>query len=369
MKALTGIAAGGAVAALGVTLWHLNPTPEAQLRENWVMLERYCVDCHNDAELTGGISFEGADPENIHSNPEMFEAAIRKLRVGMMPPRTEPQPAPELRTAFLTSLESTLDAAAQAQPFAGTKPVHRLNRAEYANAVRDLLGVTVDVSELLPSDGGDFGFDNIAAALTTSPFLLERYLTAAQRIGALALGDPEAVPTAAAYKIGVEVTQNQYMEGLPLGTRGGTAVTHIFPADAEYEFSGRLLRTVAEGYVGVEGHAQPHEFVITIDGDQVYSAMIGGPEDHELSSQDIVESRVAVDARMTSPRIAVTAGPHEIGFTWTDRPGVEQNIWQPSLRNTQEAHNPAGLPRLETVSVAGPFDVTGVSDTPARERI
>ncbi len=166
--------------------------------------------------------------------------------------------------------------------------MHRLNRAEYANAVRDLLGVEIDVAELLPSDGGDFGFDNIASVLTTSPLLLERYLTAALRIADAAIGDVQAAPTAATYKIGVEVTQNQHMAGLPIGTRGGTVVRHNFPADAEYVLSGRLLNTVAEGYSGVEGHDEPHEFVITIDGEQVFSARIGGPEDHAENSRDFL---------------------------------------------------------------------------------
>ena len=182
------------------------------------------------------------------------------------------------------------------EPYAGAQAVHRLNRAEYANAIRDLLGVEVDVTELLPSDGGDFGFDNIATALTTSPLLLERYLTAALRVADVAIGNPDTVPTAATYKIPVDVTQDQHMEGLPIGTRGGTVVTHNFPADADYVLSGRLLRTVAEGYVGVEGQDTPHQFVITVDGEQVYTAAVGGPDDHKESAADILASRV-VDRR------------------------------------------------------------------------
>ncbi len=363
--------AGAAVvvaAAAGTYFW-AHRSPEAALERRWAMLNRYCTDCHNDAEFTGGVSFEGLKPADVHADPGLFEAAIRKLRVGMMPPRDEPQPDPELRTEFVTALESTLDADADAHPFAGATPVHRLNRAEYANAIRDLLGLEVDVEALLPSDGGDYGFDNIAAALTTSPLLLERYLTAALRVGALAVGDIETLPSAASYKIGVEVTQDQYVEGLPLGTRGGTAVRHNFPADADYVLAGRLLRTVAEGYVGVEGWDEPHEFVITLDGKQVYSAPVGGEEDHKLSAEDILQSRVEIDARMTSPRIPVTAGPHEVGFTWVDKPTMKQDVWQPSLRATQEAHNPSGLPRLETAIIEGPYDVRGVSETPSRERI
>jgi hypothetical protein len=370
MKAWRYALTGTALAAAGAAVYLLQvPSPEAVLQERWAMVDRYCLDCHNDAEYTGGVSFEGLSPTEAHADAEIWEAAIRKLRVGMMPPRGEPQPLPEERAAFVAALESTLDAAAEARGYAGASPVHRLNRAEYANAIRDLVALKVDVAELLPSDGGDFGFDNIAAVLTTSPMLLERYLTVAMRVSALAVGDVDAVPTSAAYKIGVEVTQDQHMDGLPLGTRGGTVVRHNFPADASYVLSGRLLRTVAEGYAGVEGHDTPHEFVILVDGEQVYSALIGGEEDHELSSRDILDSRIAVDERMTSPPIPISAGPHDVGFTWIARPAQRQDVWQPSLRATQEAHNPSGLPRLETVSVEGPYDVTGVSSTPSREQI
>jgi hypothetical protein len=361
-----GVAAAAAAVALVVATQR---SPDAVLYERWAMVDRYCVDCHNDAELTGGISFEGLKPENVVADARVWEAAIRKLRLGMMPPREEPQPEPEAREEFVVALESTLDAAAAERPYAGSEGVHRLNRAEYANAVRDLFGVELDVAELLPSDGGDFGFDNIASVLTTSPLLLERYLTAAMRIADAALGNVDAAPTAATFKIPVEVTQNQHMAGLPLGTRGGTVVRHHFPADAEYVFSGRLLNTVAEGYAGVEGHDEPHEFIITIDGEQVFSAQVGGPEDHAQNSADFLVARAMIDERMTSPRLPITAGPHDVGFTWVERPAVEQNVWQPPLRATQEVHNPSGLPRLETVAIEGPYEATGVSPTPSREQI
>ena len=219
--------------------------------------------------------------------------------------------------------------------------------------MRDLLGVTVDVAELLPSDGGDFGFDNIATALTTSPLLLERYLTAGLRIAELAVGDAGAEPGTATYTISTVVTQNQHVEGLPLGTRGGMVVPHPFPADGEYVFSGRLLKTVAEGLVGVEGHETPHIFVVTIDGKQVFSAPIGGKEDHETATENKPVAREEFDKRMVSPRIKVTAGLHEVGFTFIERPAQEQNMWQPSLRASQEAHNPAGMPRLRNAHHRG----------------
>jgi len=345
-------------------------SPEVQLERQWAMIDRYCVDCHNDAEYTGDLSLEGRTPAQVHADAEIWEKAIHKLKIGMMPPRGEPQPEPEVRAQFVSALENSLDAAYMNAPNAGSPKVHRLNRAEYSNAVRDLLAVEADLAEFLPSDGGDFGFDNIAEVLTTSPMLLERYLTVALRVSDLALGDPEAVSGSTAFKLPLDLTQNYHLEGLPLGTRGGIAVTHTFPADAEYVFSGRLLRGVEEGYFGIEGHDIPHEFLILVDGETVFTSEVGGKEDHELSvAEGINVAQFAVDKKMTSPRIFVTAGPHEIAFTWKERPEREQNVWQPALRASLEIHNPSGMPRLEYGAVEGPYNATGVSNTPSRDRI
>ncbi|HVJ31407.1 MAG TPA: DUF1592 domain-containing protein, partial [Gammaproteobacteria bacterium] len=362
---------GGGVAVAGAAAyWLMKPAPEAQLQEQWGMLERYCVDCHNDAELTADLSFEGRRPDDVHSDPAVWEEVLRKLKIHAMPPRQEPQPAGETVAQFVAGLEGTLDAAAAAKPYAGDTKVHRLNRAEYANAVRDLLGVEADLSSLLPSDGGDFGFDNIAEVLTTSPMLLERYLTVALRVADMAVGNPDAALTATEYRIPFELTQDKHLEGLPLGTRGGTRVRHTFPADGEYVFSGRLVRGVEEGLFGVEGHDRPHEFLILVDGNTAFEAEVGGAELHELSvAEGINIAQDAVNLAMTSPPIPITAGPHEIAFTWRERSPSEQNAWEPGLRASLEAHNPSGMPRLEYGVVQGPYNVTGVGDTPTRERI
>jgi hypothetical protein len=270
---------------------------------------------------------------------------------------------------FRSALITSLDTAAATKNNPGRYVLHRLNRTEYGNAVRDLLGVNIDVTDLLPSDGGDFGFDNIATALTTSPLLLERYLTAALRISELAVGDAEAEAGTATFSIATVVTQRQHVEGLPLGTRGGELVEYNFPADAEYEFYGRLLDTVAEGYVGVEGHETPYQFIVTLDGEQVFEAPIGGKQDHQSSGKNIVISRAELDKRLVSPRIKVTAGPHQVGFTFIERPTQEQNMWQPVLRDSLEAHNPSGIPRLRTGNITGPYNVTGVSETPSRRKL
>jgi mono/diheme cytochrome c family protein len=348
------------------------PLPEGEGQEYKALLEKYCVTCHNQkAKIPAGapLYLDSANLNDPAADAAVWEKVIRKIGVGAMPPQGAASPGEARLAEFRSWLMTTLDHAAAERVNPGRYVLHRLNRAEYANAIQDLLAVDLDVTGLLPSDGGgDFGFDNIATALKTSPLLLERYLTAALYISDLAVGNTEVAPGSATFTIGFEVTQDEHMEGLPLGTRGGTLVRYNFPADAEYVLSGRLLRTVAEGYVGVEGHEIPHQFVITIDGRQVYSAPIGGKEDHESSSKDILESRIEIDKRMTA-RTSVTAGPHEVGFTWIERTGREQAVWQPSLRASQEVHNPAGMPRLRTVSIEGPYNVAGISDTPSRKRI
>ena len=336
------------------------------------MVTRYCVGCHNTRNpLPAGapLALDTANLADPGADAMTWERVVKKLGVGAMPPQGSPTPGQAELARFRSALVSTLDRAAAKKNHPGRYVLHRLNRAEYANAVRDLLGVTVDVADLLPSDGGDFGFDNIATALTTSPLLLERYLTAGLRIAELAVGDAGAEPGTATYTISTVVTQNQHVDGLPLGTRGGMMVPHNFPADGEYVFSGRLLKTVAEGLVGVEGHETPHLFIVTVDGKQVFSAPIGGKADHDAAKENKAVPREEFDKRMTSPRITVTAGLHEVGFTFVERPTQEQNVWRPSLRASQEAHNPSGLPRLRNGIIEGPYNPTGISESSSRKRL
>jgi hypothetical protein len=362
---------GGAAVALGLGVyWMLPRSPEAKLEQQWSMLGNYCVDCHNDVDVTGDLSLEHLTPDQIAANAAVWEKVVHKLNIGLMPPRDAPQPELAQRAEFLGALVATLDSAAVREPYAAPTQVHRLNRAEYANAIRDLLGVEANLQEMLPSDGGDFGFDNIAEVLTTSPMLLERYLTVALRVADYAVGNPEAVATAASYRIPVEVTQDRHLDGLPLGTRGGQRVTHYFPADAEYVFSGRLVRGVEEGLFGIEGHDIPHDFLVMVDGETVYESQIGGRELHELSvAEGINVAQDSVDSSLTSPPIAVTAGPHEVVFSWRERSAAMQDVWEPGLRASLEAHNPSGMPRLEFGVVEGPYNVTGVSDTATRAAI
>jgi mono/diheme cytochrome c family protein len=343
---------------------------EAAKYRTW--LNQNCVGCHSNRvkqPADDPVNLEAANVEDVIASAATWERVLRKLAVRAMPPQGSKHPSEPEYGAFTTWLSTSLDRAWAGKGLTpGRFVVHRLNRTEYGNAVRDLFAIDVNVDELLPSDGADFGFDNIASALKTSPLLLERYLTAAQRVSLLAVGDRTVPPGNTEYPISREFTQSGYIEGLPLGTRGGTLVKHVFPSDGEYKLSGRLVRGVEEGYAGVEGNDLPNTFVITIDGAEVFSTQVGGIKDNEVQSRDMNEARKMVDERMTG-RVRVTAGEHEVGYTWRDRPYERQDVWQPARRDSQEVHLITGLPRLKAVMVEGPYKVTGISSTPSREKI
>jgi cytochrome c5 len=336
---------------------------EAAKQRAW--LNQNCVACHSSRvkqPADDPVNLESANVDDVIASAATWERVLRKLAVRAMPPQGGSRhPSEPEYVAFTTWLSASLDRAWAGKGLTpGRFLVHRLNRTEYGNAIRDLLALDVNVDELLPSDGADFGFDNIASALKTSPLLLERYLTAAQRVSLLAVGDTAVPPGNTEYPISREFTQSGYIEGLPLGTRGGTVVKHVFPADGEYKLSGRLVRGVEEGYAGVEGNDLPHTFVITIDGAEVYSTQIGGLKDNEVQARDMNEARTIIDTRMAG-KVRVTAGEHEVGYTWRDRPSERQDVWQPARRDSQEVHLITGLPRLKAVMVEGPYDVKGVS--------
>jgi len=335
------------------------------------LVNKYCVSCHNARTANpaeGPVNLEGAAFDDLLGHAGAWERVLRKLSVRAMPPPGMPRPTEAEYAGFTGWLAASLDHAWEGKSTPGRYVVHRLNRAEYANAIRDLVAVDLDVSDLLPTDGAEFGFDNIATSLKTSPLLLEGYVTAAQRVAAMAVGDPQVKPGTTEHSISREFSQNGYIEGLPLGTVGGTVVRHVFPADAEYKLSGRLVRGVQEGYAGVEGNDTPNTFVITVDGTEVYTAPIGGPKDHEMQAADLAAAQPVIDKRMTG-RVRITAGPHDVGFTWKERPSQLQDVWEPARRNSQEVHMIGGLPRLKTVSIDGPYNVRGVGEGPSRERI
>ena len=197
-------------------------TGEISAESGRALLDRNCVSCHNSRLRTGDLALDAVDVANVAEDPEIWETVVRKLRAGAMPPSPRPRPADATYTAFTIWLEEALDQAAGERPNPGrTDTFHRLNRREYHNVIRDLLALEVDVSALLPADDGSYGFDNIAGVLGMSPTLLERYLSAAKKISSLAVGIPSSSPTAETFRLATDLTQDERLDGLPLGTRGG----------------------------------------------------------------------------------------------------------------------------------------------------
>ncbi len=330
------------------------------------LVNQYCIGCHSQRLKTGGLVLEGLDPSNAPANPETWEKVIRKLRASTMPPVGMPQPDPAARQHFIASLESQLDHAAATHPNPGRPILHRLNRAEYANAIRDLLDLNIAAASLLPPDDSAYGFDNISDALGLSPSLQEHYLSAALKIGALAVGDPHVAPGSETWRIKQDLSQNQHIEGMPIGTIGGTHVRYNFPLDAEYVLQARLYRTNLNI---VRGLASEHQVEFAIDGRRMRLASFGGPVDLTSLFEKPTDTGDAVDARLRV-RVPVKAGPHEVTVAFIQGARVEvPDRLQPYLRSSVDNFDWAGLPHLQLLSVTGPFDSKGPGDTPSRRRI
>jgi cytochrome c551/c552 len=328
------------------------------------LVQKYCVTCHSNRVKTGGLSLEGMNPADAASHADVWEKVAVKLRGGMMPPQGMPRPDEPTLDAFAVALERTLDRAASTKMTPGHKPVHRLNRTEYGNAIRDLLDLQVDVADLLPADDESNGFDNIAGVLRVSPSLLEQYLAAARRIGSLAVGSDTDV-VRLAYRIPPDDSQEDHVEGLPLGTRGGLLFRHNFPQDAEYEFSIFLLRNIV-GYM--KGLEYGHLFEVSVDGERVFAAQVGGDEDNRASDANMSEAANKIDERLKT-RVKVTAGPHMVGVTFVKRNASESDEpLQPHERD-HDLQNMNGIPQIDHVNVTGPFNPSGPGDTPSRRRI
>jgi mono/diheme cytochrome c family protein len=328
------------------------------------LVQKYCAGCHNDRAKTGGVSFEGLDPAQAAQHADLWERALLKVRGGMMPPQGMPRPDAPTLDGFITSLEATLDAQVLKNPDPGHKPVHRFNRTEYGNAIRDLLALDVDVAELLPADDESDGFDNIAGALRVSPSLLEQYLAAARKISSLAVGtDTDVVRSA--YRIPPDDSQDEHVDGLPLGTRGGLLFRHNFPQDAEYEFSVFLLRNIVGYMIGLEF---PHQLEITVDGERVFTAQVGGEADNLASDKNMSETANVIDARLKS-RVKVSAGPHMVGVTFVSRNTAESDEPLQLHERNHDLQDMNGMPLVDYVNVTGPFNATGPGATPSRQRI
>jgi Protein of unknown function (DUF1592)/Protein of unknown function (DUF1588)/Protein of unknown function (DUF1585)/Protein of unknown function (DUF1587)/Protein of unknown function (DUF1595)/Planctomycete cytochrome C len=330
------------------------------------VIGKYCVGCHNQRLKTGGLVLENLDPSQAPANAEVWEKVIRKLRANAMPPPGMPQPNSAVRESFIAYLEDHLDRSAEVHPNPGRPVLHRLNRAEYANAIRDLLALDIDAASLLPPDDAAYGFDNISDALGLSPALQEHYLSAALKIGALAVGDPHVTPGSETWRIKQDLSQNQHIEGMPLGTVGGTRVLYNFPLDAEYTFQAKLFRTNLNI---MRGLSTEHQVEFAVDGQRVRLATLGGPADLAALFDKPTDTGDAIDARLRV-RIPVKAGPHEVTVAFLQGPMVSApDRLQPYIRSSVDNFDWAGLPHIQTFAITGPFDATGPGDTPSRRRI
>ena len=338
----------------------------AAVPDNGATLKQYCFTCHNDKLKTAGLSLESMDLAHVASRPDVWEKVIRKARVGMMPPQGLPQPDPAARKALVTWLETSLDRAAAEKPNPGRPLVHRLNRAEYANAIRDLLALNVDTTVLLPPDDSGYGFDNIADVLGVSPVLLEAYVSAAGKISALAVGDPNIGPTGQTFRVRQDASQDVHIEGLPLGTIGGLRIETTLPLDGEYLLQPKYFRTNLGVLRGLE---YPNQCEITVDGERVHLASLGGDADFKASLANMTTAADAVDARC-SVRVKLKAGPRVITSAFLRGSTVENTLrLQPFIRSSNDTLDPAGRPHLDSFTVTGPFNPTGPGDTPSRRQI
>ena len=356
------------------------------------LVDRYCVTCHNDRLKTGGLALDTLDLTDVGADAERWEAVVQKLRSGMMPPPRRPRPEPEEYLGFRHWLEAELNRAGAANPDPGRVPTHRLNRAEYSNAIRDLLALEIEGTSLLPADIVGHGFDNLAGTLVVSPSLMDRYMSAARRISRLALGDPSIGPgfTSRTYVVPINMTQNDRMsEELPFGSRAGIAISHNFPLDGEYDIKIRLKRSVYEYIVNLE---ESHDLEVRLDGERVALFTVGGeapgkPAPVSFSgtfmaaggtgypTQDWDDYYTGADTGFEL-RIKAKAGARVVGVAFVGKSWEDEGVLQPPLREygatvtelTDTSPRPEG-PGLESVAIDGPYNPSGAGQTASRERI
>ena len=334
------------------------------VEEGRELFRGYCVACHNDRLETAGFSLEGfldhLDATSIAVEAETWEKVVQKLRTATMPPSNRPQLSADERTATLRWLTSTLDAASQANPNPGrTETLRHLNRTEYRNAIRDLLALDIDAEGLLPPDESGHGFDNVILG-DLPPTLLDRYVSAARRISALAVGGTSPSADSVVIRVPADTTQEAHAPGLPIGTRGGIAISHTFPADGEYDIQVRLARN-RNGNIGGLRDPRPHELEVLLDRWPMADFTVQQPE-------ELVDDR-QVDANL-KVRVAVTAGPHSVGVTFIQNASsLVETERQPLQSHFNETRHPRLTPAVYQVTITGPYEAKGASDTLSRRRI
>jgi hypothetical protein len=335
---------------------------EAGDSPQWKFFDQYCGKCHNSTDWAGGVAFDTMSPESFGDDAQVWEEAVRKLRGRLMPPPDKPQPAQQMIDSQIAWLESKLDAHAAEHPDPGSVVLHRLNRTEYEREIANLLGLKIDAAALLPKDTKADGFDNVANVLRVSPSFLDQYIVAAQEVSVKAVGDPSPSPTSVVYRTPVGTSQAVHNEGLPLGTRGGMLVEHLFPADGEYTFNINQSGGFGGGYIA--GLDSRQHLVMFIDGQKVFEAQLGGAEDLKSLDQKQAPAAKAIRDRFSNIKVPVKAGPRRIGIAFVAR----------SFAETDDTLEPIGdgLPRVPGVfgvEIVGPNKATGLSETPSRRKI
>ena len=349
------------LAALPFALLNLAPAQTSPMAPHKALVTRYCAGCHNDQLKSGGFSWTKLDLDHLDQNAGQAEHVIRKVKTGLMPPPGAPRPEPALMKKFLSAMEDSVDRAAARKPNPGRPALHRLNRIEYANSVRDLLDLDVEINAILPPDDMSHGFDNMSDILTVSPALMEGFIRAAGKISRTAVGDKSAPAITATYSVPRVVEQRRHVEGTPWGTRGGIAVTHTFPADGEYSFRLGFYYT-PDGVLFGFSQGKGQQVEVAVDGERV-------------ALFDIDPAVKQADDGLVTQAIHVTAGPHKVSASFPmkfDGPledgyrSIEQSLVDVSLGYTPGL---TSLVHLHDLSVTGPKVVTGLSETPSRKRI
>jgi hypothetical protein len=321
------------------------------------MVEQYCANCHDSELKKGGLDLEALSREEITAHPADWERAIRKLRARQMPPAGKEHPDERTYDALVIQVASALDRAAGKHPNPGrTDTFRRLNRTEYQNAIRDLLALDIDAAALLPKDEVTRGFDNVSAG-ELSPTLLDRYISAAQKISRLAIGTPRRAQGGDTFRVRPDLTQEEHVEGLPIGTRGGALIDYTFPQGGEYDIHIRLTRDRNEE---IEGLHEAHDLEVLLDGERVELFKVSPPADKNYAS---------VDEKLKT-RISATAGPHQLGVTFLKNPSsLLETKRQPYNAHFNMHRHPRISPAIYQVSINGPYNATGPGDTPSRRRI
>ena len=324
-------------------------------------IKQYCVGCHNDKAKTGGVTFQGITAASVAKDPEVFEKAVRKLRGRVMPPPGAKQPDGKAVDSLVSWLESSLDKLPNQQHITDQVVLHRLNRKEYENSVRDLLSVDVNGAEVLPPDDTAQGYDNIASALQVSPSFIEQYVIAARNVAIEALGKRDARAQGWTFKA-PSGNQLTHVPGLPLGTRGGILAKVDLPADGEY----RINIADMAGHIWGNGMEYENPVVVTLDNKIVYQTVVGGEEDNKLYDQVQSGAIDRLNARLKNIKFEATAGPHKIGVTFRRQSFAESDD---QLQMFAPGGGQDRSYRVNSFQLLGPFDAKGISPTPSRDRI